>query len=143
MVDENNVMVDENNIMVDENVNILTNNQCIKCNKLISSKQYLKKHLTICKGKLHPLECYICNKILSNRSSKSNHIKMCKLKQLEENKNIIEQPTTIINNTNNNGYTQFIKDHITEKAIVDIISKSNNDLSLIVENFHRLLCINE
>jgi hypothetical protein len=188
MVDNQNVMVDDQNVIVNnqeviiDNQNIIINNQnqCKKCDKILSSKKNLIYHISICKGKLEPFECYICHKILANRSSKSNHIKICKLKQVENNSDIIEepsiqQPTTIINNninnntTNNNTinninnnitnitnnnltinfnetagvYTQFIKDHITEKAISDIISKSNNDLSLMVENFHRLLCIDE
>jgi hypothetical protein len=169
----NDTFQNNNNDVFQNNNNNIKIFKCEKCEKILSSKKNLIYHITICKGKLEPFECYLCHKVLSSQQSKSNHIKVCKSKQSENSNITNEepsiQPTTIINNNttiNNNTiinnitnnttnnltinfnetagvYTQFIKDHITEKAIIDIISKSNNDLSLMVENFHRLLCIDE
>jgi len=53
-------------------------NKCSKCNKILSSKNYLKKHSLVCKGVSNPLECHYCHKIYSNTSSKSQHLKICK-----------------------------------------------------------------
>jgi len=77
-------------------------NKCSKCSKILSSKNYLQKHLLICKGVSNPLECYLCHKIYSSRSSKSKHLKICKgleiiVKPVEEIQPI--QPQTINNNT--------------------------------------------
>ena len=55
-------------------------NQCNKCNKILSSQQYLQKHLLICNGVLNPLECHLCHNIFANSGSKSTHLKMCKFK---------------------------------------------------------------
>ncbi len=62
---------------------IKNENQCSKCNKILSSKRYLEKHLLICKGVLNPLECHYCHKILCDSSSKSKHLKICKDKLIE------------------------------------------------------------
>jgi hypothetical protein len=80
IVDDNNTMVDINNTIVDVNNTMVDDDdkKCSKCSKLLSSKNYLKKHLIICKGVLNPLECHKCHKILANTSSKCNHLKICK-----------------------------------------------------------------
>jgi hypothetical protein len=57
---------------------MVNDKQCNKCNKILSSKQNLNKHLLICKGISNQLECHLCHKILSDRSSKSKHLKICK-----------------------------------------------------------------
>ena len=101
--------------------NVNDDNKCSKCNKKLSSKQYLQKHLLICKGVSNPLECHLCHKIYSCYASKSNHLKICKKKLHElviipeENqlipKEIIPQTinnTQIINNTNCNNITYNI-----------------------------------
>ena len=86
------------------NKNAITDNKCSKCNKILSSKQYLEKHLLICKGVLNPLECYLCHKILANRGSKSTHLKKCKGILINEPSTELTNNNTIINNTviNNN-----------------------------------------
>jgi hypothetical protein len=53
-------------------------NQCKKCKKILSSNNYLQKHLLICNGISNPLECHLCHKIFSCRASKSKHLKICK-----------------------------------------------------------------
>lgn len=79
-IHENN-NVNENN--VNENNNVHNDNKCSKCNKILSSKQYLQKHLLICKGVSNPLECHLCHKIYASRTSKSNHLKICREKSLQ------------------------------------------------------------
>lgn len=59
-------------------------NKCEKCLKTLSSKQYLKKHLLVCKGMINPLECCYCHKILCDSSSKTKHLKICKKKEIKE-----------------------------------------------------------
>jgi hypothetical protein len=53
-------------------------NKCVKCDKILSSKYYLQKHLITCKGVSNPLECHLCHKIFSDKTSKSHHLKICK-----------------------------------------------------------------
>ena len=63
---------------IKKNKIINTNNKkCYKCDKIVSSKNYLEKHLKTCKGVSNPLECHLCHKILANRGSKSRHLKLC------------------------------------------------------------------
>ena len=87
-------------------------NKCVKCNKILSSKYYLQKHLIICKGVSNPLECHLCHKIYSDKTSKSHHLKICKGKISSElilttnnNSNItnINNGTTTTTNNINNG----------------------------------------
>ena len=68
------------NVNIDD-TNPNNGNKCTKCNKILSSKSYLNKHLLKCKGVSNPLQCHICNRIFSHRASKSYHIKKCKEKQ--------------------------------------------------------------
>ena len=82
--DEINTIINNNNTIVDEK-------KCNKCNKIFSSKQYLNKHLLICKGTSNPLECHFCHKILANRGSKSTHLKICKEKEKSKELIIIEK----------------------------------------------------
>lgn len=100
-------------------------NVCVKCSKKLSSKQYLKTHLLICKGVSNPLECHLCHKTFYDSSSKCKHIKICKQKAKQQEMQSIEptqstqliepiqpiqpiqviEPTQVINNTitlNNN-----------------------------------------
>ena len=135
--------------------------RCDKCHKFLSSRQNLNKHEEKCNGVSNPNECYICHKICNNPMAKSRHLKICKLEphnSINGDNNIIgdnnttNSYNTTTNNTTNNiiifeerpdKYTEFIKDHITNEMITDIINKSNNDYGLLVENFHRLLYANE
>ena len=81
--DNNDIIEDKNDIIEDKCI------ICIKCNKKLSSKQSLKKHLLICKGVSNPLECHLCHKIYYDSSSKSRHLKKCKEVFIQkENKNI-------------------------------------------------------
>jgi hypothetical protein len=118
----------------DDCKNLNDDNKCNKCNKILSSKYYLQKHLLICKGVSNPLECHICHKIYSCYASKSNHLKICKEKSqqliipdeiivdkqsfelIKPKEQIIQQLQTINNNTqiinntncNNNNITYNI-----------------------------------
>jgi hypothetical protein len=70
--DDNDKLNTDNDKPNDDNdkLNTVNDKQCNKCNKILSSKQNLNKHLLICKGVSNPLECHLCNKILSDSSSK-------------------------------------------------------------------------
>lgn len=46
---------------------------CHKCNKALSTKSSLKRHLNVCNG-CHSLQCPNCLKMFSSASSKSQHI---------------------------------------------------------------------
>ena len=75
--DVKNTTVDVKNTTVDVK-NATTDTKCFKCSKIFSSKNYLQKHLIICKGVSNHYECHLCHKMLANSGSKSRHIKICK-----------------------------------------------------------------
>lgn len=79
-IDSNNSNIEVRNPNIEVR-NSNNGNKCTKCNKILSSKSYLNKHLLICKGVSNPLECYICHRVFSHYNSKSFHIKKCKEKQ--------------------------------------------------------------
>lgn len=58
-----NTVIDYYNTVIDC-YNTIIDNKCSKCNKILSSKRNLEKHLLICKGVLNPLECHLCHKIV-------------------------------------------------------------------------------
>ena len=80
---------------------MVNDKQCYKCNIILSSKQYLAKHLLICKGLSNSLECHLYNKILSDSSAKCKHLKICKRKKKENSNEIIENNKNEIINFNN------------------------------------------
>jgi len=99
VINNKNTVTDNRNTVTD-NKNTVTDNKCSKCSKILSSKQYLQKHLVICKGVSNTLECHFCHKIFASYSSKSKHLKTCKERPQEQP---IEQPQEeTINNSNNN-----------------------------------------
>jgi len=115
--DDKNVCNDNTNVCNDDK-NVCNDKQCNKCNKILSSKQYLTKHLLICKGVSNPLECHLCNKILSDRTSKFNHLKICKGK--ENSKELI------ITEKENNNKNEIITFNNTLNKINNITTNSNN-----------------
>ena len=129
-------------------------NKCIKCNKILSSKYYLQKHLIICKGVSNPLECHLCHKIYSDKTSKSHHLKICKGKISSElilttnniNSNNVNNNTITTTNNINNGTinttnitniiifdpsntngTTLKTDHIDLDFISSLLKKKEND----------------
>jgi len=102
---------------------ICSDNKCTKCNKILSSKQYLEKHLLICKGISNPFECHLCHKILSNRGSKSRHLKICKgpSTELTLSSSSPEPNNTIINNNNNNNCIINNDNSVTNNNVTNII----------------------
>ena len=53
--------------------------QCLTCNKILSSKDALKKHTQTCKGpRLH--KCFKCNKIFSTNGNLHKHMRRCKVR---------------------------------------------------------------
>lgn len=88
---------------------------CNKCNKTLSSKQYLRKHEERCQS-LQTEQCELCHKIFSDRTSKSRHKrdKVC-----ERNGTIINMNIHGDNNTMSNDNSTKI--HI-EKLIIQPFS---------------------
>jgi len=68
---------------------------CNKYNKTLSSKYYLKKHISICKGNIDCLTCPKCLKVFKHRSSKYNHLKNCKSNNNTSN-NLISNDIIIV-----------------------------------------------
>ena len=126
----NNEINNDNKNVVIDNKNVVIDNQCKKCLKVLSSKQYLIKHLLICKGVSNPLECHYCHKILANRSSKSKHLKVCKLKENEEIELNVNQ-----NEINNNNINIVIINNINLVAFDKKEEKIDYDTSHLNENF--------
>ena len=117
--DDKKVCNDNTNVCNDDK-NVCNDKQCNKCNKILSSKQYLTKHLLICKGVSNPLECHLCHKILSDRTSKFNHLKICKGK--ENSKELI------ITEKENNNKNEIITFNNTLNKINNVITTNSNNV---------------
>ena len=140
--DDNDNLNTDNDKPNDDNdkLNTVNDKQCYKCNKILSSKQNLNKHLLICKGVSNPLECHICNKILSDSSSKSRHIKICKGKENSKELIIIEKENELIennkneiitlNNTLNNVITTNSNNVITTNYNINLISYNKEERTI-------------
>jgi len=127
MVEDKNTMVEDKNTMVEDKNTMVEDidKKCSKCSKILSSKNYLKKHLIICKGVSNPLECHKCHKILANSSSKCNHLKICKgidNDLVVYNNNLIHSNQITINNNITNTYNINLVsfDKFEEKINFDI-----------------------
>jgi len=107
-----------------DKLNTVNDKQCNKCNKILSSKQNLNKHLLICKGVSNPLECHLCNKILSDSSSKSRHIKICKGKENSKELIIKEKENELIENNKN----EIITFNNTLNKINNVITTNSNNV---------------
>ena len=130
IIDNQNAIIDAENTVLHKNILF----ECSKCNKCLSSKQYLEKHIIICKGIKNKLECQICNNIYSSSSNLSRHRKTCKEKdkQLIEsetnnitslaqqnNSNIENQTNNIIGNQTNN--TNYIIVFASETGAIEFV----------------------
>jgi hypothetical protein len=128
MNNNNNINPNSNYLNIDTNNNISQNNninndnKCSKCNKILSSKQYLQKHLLICKGVSNILECHLCHKIFSCYASKSKHLKICREKSLQLVP-IAEEPAH-----------QLIPSQQTTQQLVPIPQTINNNTQIILNN---------
>ena len=119
-----------------DKLNTVNDKQCYKCNKILSSKQNLNKHLLICKGVSNPLECHLCHKILANRGSKSTHIKICKGKEnskeliITEKENNNKNEIITLNNTLNNVITTNSNNVITTNYNINLISYNKEERTI-------------
>ena len=121
--------------------------KCSKCEKILSSKQYLEIHFAKCKEE-H--ECIYCNKILSTNQLLSNHLLVClvkKDKELSEKDKIIVRISTQLENCKEQlekqeeNYNERIKDlqdkldKIANKAIDrptnSFTNTTNNNLNIM------------
>tara|TARA_Y100000389_G_scaffold7480_1_gene7177 strand:+ start:149 stop:1165 length:1017 start_codon:yes stop_codon:yes gene_type:complete len=84
-----NVNVDVNAGCQNVNVTIDHPNKCNKCNKILSSKRNLDRHLKNCSG-MNPLQCSFCKVYFTTRQGKYQHIKnvKCELVLTEEQQRI-------------------------------------------------------
>jgi hypothetical protein len=127
--DQPNVCSDQPNVCSDQQ-NVCNDKQCHKCNKILSSKQNLKKHLLICKSISNPFECHLCHKILSDRTSKFKHLKTCKGKEKEINSNEIIEYNNSNSNSNdlieNNNKNEIINSNNVITNSNNVITNSNN-----------------
>jgi len=127
IIDCSNPIIDCSNPIIDCSKHII-DNKCIKCNKILSSKRNLEKHLLICKGVSNPLECHLCHKILANSSSKSRHLKICKVKlSLIDDEKPSIPINSIINNNITNNITNNIDNSINTSNITNIIVFNPNN----------------
>ena len=141
-IDCKNTTIDCKNTTIDCK-NTTIGNKCNKCNKILSSKYYLEKHILICKGISNPLECHICHKIFGNSGSKSTHLKMCKFKLslIDDEKQSIPINGIINNITNNNNNITNNIDNINNINNIDNIDNSintSNITNIIVFNPNNL-----
>jgi hypothetical protein len=145
-----------NNIKHNDSINDLY--KCNKCDKKLSSKQYLIKHQETCKGIINPSQCQKCNKVFSCTSSKCRHTKTCKAENKEDItpsiiNNITNNNTTNItnNNTNNiinntyifqsdpNVHPLAYQNYDMQQLSNTVIVPYKNNLQLMMETFGRLL----
>ena len=110
-----NLLYPQQNLLL-ENEKEIKATQCEKCNKTLSSKQSLNRHLKICKGTINGYICHLCNKKFEHYNTKYYHVKKCKgisnelILSKEKNeeemnkiiKNGISNEITINENTTNN-----------------------------------------
>lgn len=125
MSKHNNIDTKNNDV---NNKNVVVNNQCNKCLKVLSSKQYLKKHILTCNSISNPLECHFCHKILSDRSSKSKHLKICKLK---ENKQTIMKQEEELKEELNQELKEELKENLNEELKEDFKKNLNQQIQII------------
>ena len=138
IIDEQKTIIDEPKTIIDEQKTIIddqletNNNICIKCNKSLSCKSSLNRHILICKRVINPLECYICHKIFTTTGNKSRHIKYCTSKALipiDTNNN-----TTTNNTITNNNTIDTINNNITNNINTNNINNSNNTNNILQNN---------
>ena len=107
---------------------------CDKCNKKLSTKQWLDNHVKNCRGTTSIVECGKCNKEFNNRYSRYAHEKKCK----EIDKNIILCKDNITNNITNN-IVNNITNNNTINITINNIGKENIDYFLEHTDFSNFM----
>jgi hypothetical protein len=140
---QNNIPNQQNNIPIQQNIadNSLettnNNNQCLKCNKIMSSKQSLQRHTNICKGITNSLECHLCHKVFAFTQGKIKHLKKC----TESTALVVSQqdPSTITN-IDNSQTADTINNNITNNNIITNNITNNiivyNDTNIELQDNH-------
>lgn len=126
-------------------------NKCPKCDKTLSQKSCVKRHLTTCKGIINKLECEYCKCTFTHTKSRYKHYKTCKEKNkpatepliINNNTNINSHNNTTNNTTNNNNTVNitvvykigdetidFNREHFTENVLKKILACKNNTASI-------------
>jgi len=108
---------------------ILHENQCSICDKILSNKQNLKRHIISCKGKINKLECIHCKEIFTIPQSKYRHQKFCKEKEKDKINNQVPSSELVIQNINN--ITTINNNQIYNNNPQTI----NNNITIQIRNF--------
>jgi len=137
-IDNKKTVENDNKNTVVNKKTVENNNKCEKCLKSLSSKQYLQKHLLICKGIANPLECQYCHKILCDSSSKTKHLKVCKKRENKEEDNEEEEKPQIITNQtiNNNCVTNNITNTSNIIYNINLVSFNKHDEKITFDTSH-------
>jgi hypothetical protein len=112
---------------------------CDVCNKVLSTKQNLEKHISICRGVESSLECSKCHKIFNRSNTRYIHERKCtktqviayvnktNKKELNRLNNIVNN--NIVNNIINNGTI------INNNTIINNFGTENFDYFIEDQNF--------
>jgi hypothetical protein len=129
---DNPIQQKDNSIQQKDILNILHDNQCDKCEKILSNKQSYHRHIKNCKGKINKLECNYCHEVFTLAPAKYRHQKNCKLKT----KNEITSSDLLIQNINitNNDNRQTINND-NRQIINNDNRQITNNITLQIRNF--------
>lgn len=119
-------IINENNKEYGKREEPQNNLQCIKCQKIFSTKWYYKIHSEKCTGTKDPYSCKYCQKKFTHEKSRYSHYRICKAK-IDDSK---EEVSTIKEDTileiSEPDKVQFLRDHITNEMIINILQNKNH-----------------
>ena len=126
--------------------------QCSKCQKFLSSKQYLQKHEEKCNG-LKTLQCELCHKKFTNRNSKYAHKKnkVCERNGtmiISENSFGLQGDYNTLTNCNNHTHHHHYHIHIGKENLEYLPEELKKAFShkymdpKVLKEFHKLVHFN-
>ena len=126
IIDSHNINDDGHNV---NDINLVKNNEniCEKCNKHLSSKKSLVRHMSTCKG-VHSLQCPKCKKEFKTAQGKHQHLKNVTCIPINPHYPMTVNNTTN-NTTNNNTTNNTTNNNINNNTI-------NNDNKIIHNHTH-------
>jgi len=105
----------------------LVENQCEKCEKILTRHNVYIKHIKTCKGKINPLECRICKEVFTLPQAKYRHQQKCTIRHE------LEQIQIHNNNITNNNIHDNIQNNIQNNIKIAIYSSDPTDTYLTIE----------